>query len=148
MTDVVVTDDSLCREYVHDNSREPWCYPKPRDKSDFVKPSRDVSDARKEDLHIPWVENELYPELGTKDIIYGAFDASALGTGGHHVIPLRRPKSRDLPVQPDVEPPTLAGPMVFSARQTGGLGGCSADKYHRTILDGDVNTRGLKFHTR
>merc|ERR1719375_2640211 len=79
------------------DNREPWRYPKTRDKSEYTKPDRDVSDQRREDLKEAWDEDALSSKLAVRaGVIHNAFDAKSLGIGGAHVIEMRRPGLRNL----------------------------------------------------
>mmetsp|Transcript_66727 Transcript_66727/g.217203 ORF Transcript_66727/g.217203 Transcript_66727/m.217203 type:complete len:1176 (-) Transcript_66727:66-3593(-) len=150
LTDEEVTADNLMRETVIlDDGREPWRYPKQREKADFKKLSRDVSDARKEELQSPWIENQMFPESEKKEIVLGAFDAKALGTGGAHVIPARRP---GLPAEPYAPPEPAkeappGPPMKFKGRCNVGQENV-VDKYHSGILHGEPQAFGLRFTDR
>lgn len=161
--------DRMLRQSVDfEDSREPFRYPRQREASDYAKLPRDVSDARKDDLHTPWVENQFHSDMKHKKVVNGAFDARTLGTGGAHVIPLRRP---GLPEPPEsgaaevtvsfgTDPPegfdvrrhgAVAGaepaPMRFSAKTLVGVESL-AEKYGRTILDGDPKFAGINFAKR
>merc|ERR1712066_317693 len=104
----------------------------------------------------------MFPELEQREVIAGAFDARSLGTGGAHVLPVRRPGMATSPRQEDKAeeehqrrsqirgasattsspralPPPAPPPMKFKARC--GVGSESAaDRYNRSILDDQPQT--------
>eukprot|EP00928_Gymnodinium_smaydae_P098740 TRINITY_DN9246_c1_g2_i3.p1 TRINITY_DN9246_c1_g2~~TRINITY_DN9246_c1_g2_i3.p1 ORF type:complete len:1032 (+),score=199.60 TRINITY_DN9246_c1_g2_i3:222-3098(+) len=145
---------SVLRQAVpHEDDREPWRYPRPREKADYRKHELMVSEARREELACPWKENELRPELDAKEVIKGGFDMKTLGTGGAHVISVRRPGHQDLagtPAAPPPPPPQRRepAPMRFSAGYASMGLQSSLDKYNRTILDGAPASKGLCFEAR
>lgn len=90
------------------DSRPEWCYPKPRDRLEFSRPDNDVSESRKDDLREAWDEGILSAKLKLREgVMHNAFDAKSLGTGGAHVIGLRRPGLRDLEGAPPPPPTRL-----------------------------------------
>eukprot|EP00929_Paragymnodinium_shiwhaense_P025331 TRINITY_DN1534_c0_g1_i1.p1 TRINITY_DN1534_c0_g1~~TRINITY_DN1534_c0_g1_i1.p1 ORF type:complete len:1213 (-),score=294.69 TRINITY_DN1534_c0_g1_i1:276-3914(-) len=132
-----------------DDGRELWRLPKARAKKDFLKQTRDVSDARQEELSYPWVENELNANLEEpKQIMKGAFDSKTCGTGGRHVLPVRRP----LMQEPYVIDPPPAEPRPPPMRCLTGYASmgqqAGVDKYHKTMLDGEANCLGFRFEDR
>jgi len=141
--------------------REPWCYPKAKERSEFAKPVRDVSEARKDDLRQAWDENLFFQASACHTgIIQGCFDAKTLGTGGHHVIPARRPGLRNLKGHP--APPStrleleMARHPEFKQEErmmfgcTNNMGATNpVDKYFRSsCLDGDPKMKSLLFTNR
>jgi len=144
----ITLGDMLRQSDAVEDSREPFRYPKQRRRADFPKLENNVSEARKDDLRSPWVENQLYPELSLKEVVHGAFDAKSLGTGGAHVIPERRPGLHPPGCRtPAEEPEPLQPPMCFSARVSMGAESL-ADKYNRSILDGRPQARSIRFGER
>merc|ERR1719454_2103810 len=87
------------------DSREPWRYPKTRDPSEYRKPDRSVDEQRVEDLKEAWDEGVLSAKLALRDgVTHNAFDSKSLGTGGAHVVELRRPGLRNLEGAPPPGP--------------------------------------------
>eukprot|EP00931_Biecheleriopsis_adriatica_P023607 TRINITY_DN14874_c0_g1_i3.p1 TRINITY_DN14874_c0_g1~~TRINITY_DN14874_c0_g1_i3.p1 ORF type:complete len:1163 (-),score=247.48 TRINITY_DN14874_c0_g1_i3:114-3602(-) len=151
MLDKEVPLDRMLRQEVKlDDGRTPWLYPRPRKAQEDYKHPNDVSEARKEDLRSRWAENEWHQELEKKEVVRGAFDAQALGTGGAHVIPLRRPANFDSGGIVGYEDPDRHEefePMKFQARASVNLEAVQ-DKFHRTLLDGDPKALGICFDER
>ncbi|CAE8717646.1 unnamed protein product, partial [Polarella glacialis] len=144
----VPLDRMLRQEVKQEDGRDPFRYPRPREIKDYIKLENNVTESRKEELESPWVENELRPDLDQKEIVRGAFDAQSLGTGGAHVIPVRRnvlfePNKGSKGKVEEVKPE----PMKFQGRASTGLENV-ADKYHRTLLDGEPNCLGISFEER
>mmetsp|Transcript_47947 Transcript_47947/g.126490 ORF Transcript_47947/g.126490 Transcript_47947/m.126490 type:complete len:476 (-) Transcript_47947:6-1433(-) len=148
MLDKDIPSDRMLRQsVVHDDGRDPWRYPRPREREHFAKPSRSVSEARKDELQSPWVENELFPELQQRRIIPGAFDAKSLGTGGAHVIPTRETGLQECPAPvPAVSEPTVAQ-MKFMARCNVGIESMM-DRYTQGIREGEPMAHSLRFCKR
>jgi hypothetical protein len=132
------------------DTREPWRWPKPRDKMDYVRPDRDVSYARHEELQAAWTENELNPGLEPRPVVQGAFDMKTLGTGGSHVIQTRRPGHQES-TEPPPPPPKedfARPPMRFTSGYASMGQPAVVDKYKKTILDGPPLCRGFRFEAR
>jgi len=139
------------------DSREPYRYPKPRGRGNYTKPDRDVSDGRREELLSAW--DERVASKSARDaFIEKAFDSKTLGTGGAHVIEVRRPGLRN----PENAP--LPGPTLFE-RETprcpriqtvemkyphqNNMGSMNmVDKYNSHMLEGEPMSKGLIFANR
>lgn len=138
--------NSVLREFAAvEAGKTPWRLPP----ASAHKP-REVSESRREELSTPWVENELRPEFGAPKGIKGAFDTKTLGTGGAHVLQLRRVGMQEPGGLPELEPAppqeSKYPPMHFMPGYS-----CvplSVDKHTRTILHGEPRSLGLCFEKR
>jgi hypothetical protein len=144
---------ALREEVKVDDGRQPFRWPVATDAAYFRKPGGvSISESRKAELQAPWIENEMRPELETAEVVKGAFDAKTLGTGGSHVIPLRRvgfPGSTlDEPAPPPPQEHAVLPPMRFATGYASSGTKATIDKYSRTILDGKPSSLGLSFDRR
>jgi hypothetical protein len=144
------------------DSRDPWRYPKPRPSAETRKPTRDVSDARKEDLNEIWDEGALSAKLECKKgPMHNVFDSKSLGTGGAHVIDVRRPGLRNVvgaPAPPATrhEREVERGPLCpriqkeeMKIAHFNNMGTMSTvDKYNKGLLESAPAHRGLCFEKR
>lgn len=139
------------------DDREAFRYPKTRDRSEYVKPYRDVSDQRREDLKEAW--DEPGERLALKaGVVHNAFDAKSLGIGGAHVIKLRRPGIRQLdgttrlpPTRLEMEEPRCPRIQKDEMRfpHQNNMGSMNmVDKYHAQMLEGKPASKGLTFTSR
>lgn len=134
----------------YQDSREPWRYPQPKPKSDFAKPGRSISEARKDDLTSPWEENEWYRDSTDRGgVVKGAFDAKTLG--GQNTIPIRRPGLQESPrvviAKGDESKASDKTQMKFCGRTTVGMPQ-QVDKVNMTLLQDEPQCRGFQFDKR
>jgi len=140
------------------DKREPWRYPRTRPRSEYAKPDRDVSDARKEDLKEAWDEPIARQALKA-GVVHNAFDAKSMGIGGAHVIELRKPGTQKIegaaPLPPtafeNVETPRCPRIQDKAMRfpHQNNMGSMNmVDKYHSQCLEGKPQSKGLNFASR